>query len=419
MKPTLILIGADKGGVGKTTVARTMLNYFADNNVFARAFDTEFPRGTLQRFHPGITEVVDIGQTPDQMRILDTLNTAQVKVTVMDTRAGALTTSLHALREVGFLDAVKQGRFALALRIPAWADGKASLAVNGLPVAVATTNGYALVHRAWKKGDVVTLNLPLDLRLENAAGSTDTVAVLRGPLVMAADLGPAEAPWAGVDPAMVGETPLAAFAPMVSDRPRYHTTGLIRPADLTFVPFFSQYDRRSAVYFKRFSEAGWKAEQAAFLAEQARQKDLAARSIDVMHLGEMQPERDHGLTSDISYPVAYRGRNGRDARSGGYFEFAMKVKPGPLVLQASYWGGERARTFDILVDNVRIATQTLDNDHPGAFFDVDYPLPEPLTRGKDRVKVRFVPADRSSAGPVFGVRIFTAKPGETAAGAKA
>jgi hypothetical protein len=115
MKPTLIVIGADKGGVGKTTVARTMLNYFADNNVLARAFDTEFPRGTLRRFHPDATEVVDITQTPDQMRILDTLNTAQVKVTVMDTRAGALTTSLHALREVGFLDAVKAGEFNLAL----------------------------------------------------------------------------------------------------------------------------------------------------------------------------------------------------------------------------------------------------------------------------------------------------------------
>jgi hypothetical protein len=100
-----------------------------------------------------------------------------------------------------------------------------------------------------------------------------------------------------------------------------------------------------------------------------------------MHLGEMQPERDHELTSDISYPVAYRGRNGRDARSGGYFEFAM-VKPGPLVLQASYWGGERSRTFDILVDGVKIATQRLDKDRPGTFFDVDYPLPEALTKGK-------------------------------------
>lgn len=115
MKPTLIVIGADKGGVGKTTVARTMLNYFADNNVLARAFDTEHPRGTLQRFHPDTTEVVDITQTPDQMRILDTLNTTQVKVTVMDTRAGALTTSLKALREVGFLDAAKAGDFNFIL----------------------------------------------------------------------------------------------------------------------------------------------------------------------------------------------------------------------------------------------------------------------------------------------------------------
>jgi hypothetical protein len=115
MKPTLIMVGADKGGVGKTTVARALLDYFSANNVIARAFDTEHPRGTLQRFHPDITQIVDITQTPDQMRILDTLNTSQVKVTVLDTRAGALTTSLEALRDVGFLDAVKNGEFNFML----------------------------------------------------------------------------------------------------------------------------------------------------------------------------------------------------------------------------------------------------------------------------------------------------------------
>jgi hypothetical protein len=109
------MVGADKGGVGKTTVARALLDYFSASNVITRAFDTEHPRGTLQRFHPNITEVVDISQTPDQMRILDTLNTSQVKVTVLDTRAGALTTSLEALRDVGFLDAVKNGEFNFVL----------------------------------------------------------------------------------------------------------------------------------------------------------------------------------------------------------------------------------------------------------------------------------------------------------------
>ncbi|MEH3121971.1 MAG: glycoside hydrolase family 127 protein [Sphingomonas phyllosphaerae] len=303
----------------------------------------------------------------------------------------------------------KPGRFPVALRVPGWAKGH-EVSVNGKPAAATQAGGYAIVTRRWKAGDSVTIRLPLALRLEPTPGDEQTIAVLRGPLVLAADLGRADGEWDHPEPAMVGQDLLAAFHPVAEDSAQYATTGLIRPGDLTFVPFYRQYDRRSAVYFKRFTDAQWKVEEAAFLAEQARQKDLAARSVDVMHLGEMQPERDHNLTSEISYPLAYRGRNGRDARTGGFFEFAMAVKPGPLVLQATYWGDERKRTFDILVDNQRIATQTLDADKPGSFFDVDYPVPEALTKGKTKVKVRFVPHDKNSAGPVFGVRLFTAKP---------
>jgi hypothetical protein len=115
MKPTLIIVGADKGGVGKTTVARSLLDYFSENNVLARAFDTEHPAGTLSRFHGTQTQVVDITQTSDQMRILDTLATSQVRVTVIDTRAGALTSSLLALRDVGFFEAVKANDFNFVL----------------------------------------------------------------------------------------------------------------------------------------------------------------------------------------------------------------------------------------------------------------------------------------------------------------
>jgi hypothetical protein len=48
-KPALILVGADKGGVGKTTVARTLLDYFTAHHVPTRAFDTETPKGTLKQ----------------------------------------------------------------------------------------------------------------------------------------------------------------------------------------------------------------------------------------------------------------------------------------------------------------------------------------------------------------------------------
>jgi len=302
----------------------------------------------------------------------------------------------------------KPGRFTVALRVPAWAGDDAQVTVNGRTVAPKRADGYALIERAWKAGDVVAISLPLDLRLEPAPGDEDVVAVLRGPMVLAADLGPVDTPWQGVDPAMVGARLLDRFQPVDVEKATYVARGIMRPADLTFAPFYSQYERRSAVYFRRFTEDAWKTEEAAFLAEQARLKDISARSVDVMHLGEMQPERDHNLTSEISYPVAYRNRNGRDARSGGFFEFDMKVRPGPLILQATYWGEERKRQFDILVDGVKIATQVLAADHPGKFFDVEYPLPEALTQGKAKVRVRFAPPERNTAGPVFGVRVFTA-----------
>jgi hypothetical protein len=114
-KPAVIVVGADKGGVGKTTVSRTVLDYFNANNVPTRAFDTESPRGTLKRFHPDITEIVDITTTADQMKIFDTLNNDVPSVTVIDVRAGLLSPSLASLRDIGFLDAAKSGQITFAV----------------------------------------------------------------------------------------------------------------------------------------------------------------------------------------------------------------------------------------------------------------------------------------------------------------
>jgi hypothetical protein len=114
-KPAVIVVGADKGGVGKTTVSRTLLDYFSANNVATRAFDTESPRGTLKRFHPDITEIVDISTTADQMKILDTLNAVSPSVTVIDVRAGLMSPSLVSLRDIGFLDATKAGEITFAV----------------------------------------------------------------------------------------------------------------------------------------------------------------------------------------------------------------------------------------------------------------------------------------------------------------
>ena len=84
--------------------------------------------------------------------------------------------------------AAGQAPFALALRIPGWCRN-ASLAVNGEPLETASLlrRGYAWIERAWRSGDVVTLNLPMPVeRIEaHPAVHEDAgrAALQRGPVV--------------------------------------------------------------------------------------------------------------------------------------------------------------------------------------------------------------------------------------------
>jgi hypothetical protein len=77
--------------------------------------------------------------------------------------------------------------WTLSLRIPDWCRGW-QLRVNGDPVPVSlNARGYADVTRDWRTGDVVSLSLPMPLRLTVSHPAVDavrgTVAIERGPVV--------------------------------------------------------------------------------------------------------------------------------------------------------------------------------------------------------------------------------------------
>jgi hypothetical protein len=103
----------------------------------------------------------------------------------------------------------------------------------------------------------------------------------------------------------------------------------------------------------------------------------------------------------------FEGRRCRSARSGGSFSYALNVPPsGPALVGATYWGGEtRRHHFEVLVDGVSIAAQSLFDDRPGEVLPVEYEIPEALLRGRDRVRVAFRPLPGGSTGAVYDVRI--------------
>ncbi len=84
------------------------------------------------------------------------------------------------------LDAESAVRFSLRLRIPGWCD-KASVRVNGQPVALNVRRGYARVTRTWQPADRVdlTLDMPVTTLASHPAITPNAgrVAIQRGPLV--------------------------------------------------------------------------------------------------------------------------------------------------------------------------------------------------------------------------------------------
>ncbi|OYW97068.1 MAG: hypothetical protein B7Z12_22230 [Caulobacter vibrioides] len=135
----------------------------------------------------------------------------------------------------------------IALRLPGWCAAPA-LRLNGAAVPIVRDGGYARITRRWKAGDRLELDLPMAVRVEPTPDDPRTIAYLHGPLVLAADLGPAAEPFEGPVPALVTGDPAAALAPENTAEHRFRLADA-RPAALTLVPFFRQYDRRTAVYF--------------------------------------------------------------------------------------------------------------------------------------------------------------------------
>ncbi len=70
-KPRLILTHGEKGGVGKTTVARVLADFLNSKKIAFRAFDAEGPTGQLLRFHRNETAAVDVGDSTGIAPVLD------------------------------------------------------------------------------------------------------------------------------------------------------------------------------------------------------------------------------------------------------------------------------------------------------------------------------------------------------------
>lgn len=87
------------------------------------------------------------------------------------------------------IKAASPQNFALNIRHPGWAK-TATVRVNGKTAKTShTPSSFIMLDRRWKNGDVIEVDMPMELRMELLPGTTDTAAAVYGPIVLVGALG--------------------------------------------------------------------------------------------------------------------------------------------------------------------------------------------------------------------------------------
>ena len=317
----------------------------------------------------------------------------------------------------------RPARFALMVRYPMWAQAGLTITVNdqAQAMAPATPGSYVALEREWKSGDVVRVKMPMAVHTEPLPGETKILAVMYGPLVLAADLGKdgldqvkrygPSVPQLGrvktpAIPAFVGDVKdvVPSIKPVAGKRLTFTTSGPGRPAPVTLLPFNRIFASRYTVYWSVYSPAEWDARKSEVAATEARRQQVESATIDAIDVSNPASEAAHGLKAERSSTSEIEGRMYREARGGG-FSYELKVVPdAPVLLACMFRGSEgRRRMFDILVDSEKVKTESL-LYHPTEFFDMEYEVPAALTRGKTRITVRFQADATASTGALLELR---------------
>ncbi|MGQ8334943.1 beta-L-arabinofuranosidase domain-containing protein [Sunxiuqinia sp. A32] len=311
------------------------------------------------------------------------------------------------------------------LRYPSWLKRSPKIWINEQPVKVElSSGGYIRLSHKWKQGDVIRVEIPLDLHLEEANDDPYMSSVFYGPLVLAGELGADKMP--GSDLVRVAleyknwvteTTDIPVFVAnkidleswLIQDEKnllkfKTKNAGILngKSNDISLIPFYQMHHQRYSVYWKIYSP-----NEIAFRKKVVQDEVNPALEID---------EKAHNLEGEKMKTSAIKddrhfwenNRIGRFAEDGGWFSYDLKINPefDRNYLVVTYWGGAfKNQAVEVIVNGKTIKSENLYNRWPLTYYEETYELTEELIEDKDEVTVQFKAPEGMNTGHVFGVKI--------------
>ena len=326
-----------------------------------------------------------------------------------------------------------KARFALKIRYPAWVnEGELQVLVNGKPVEIRSQpSSYVSIERQWKKGDRIQIRFPMHNTVEQLPNVPNYLAFMHGPILLGAKTGTealtglvaGDSRWghiAGGKKLPVNKAPILIeddiselgnkLRPIEGKPLTFALPGIkmVNAAQLILEPFYKIHDARYMMYWMRLSNR----EYSSYLDSVGRIEEqnlgLQKRTVDFVAPGEQQPEADHFIQKQNSNTGNTMDQFWRDARNDGYFSYVLSTNnERGLSLIVRYWGAEQGnRMFDIYIDDVKLLTENIAGKwKQNKFVEVEYAIPEPMLKGKEKIRVKFQPLKGNTAGPVYYLRL--------------
>lgn len=319
-------------------------------------------------------------------------------------------TTLPAKDVVNFvLNTARPVSFLLRIRKPKWSNN-CIVKINGeIQKVSADQQGYLVLEHKWRNNDKIEFTVPENIYAEAIPDNPNRLALFYGPVLLAGVLGETEPdPLKGVPVFVTSETDPNRWLKMLNQKSlEFKTANIAKPTDVKLIPFNQTKNEYYSVYWDVFTPENWAVQQKAYDEEKKKQQEMEVHTTDMIRLGEMQPERDHNFTGEKETTGEDHQKKWRSTEGGGFLSFDMKIDPNTAnTLINTYWGTDnRDRIFDILIDNVKLTTEDLNKYKENRFYNIHYEIPIELTKGKSKIRVKFLPKKENSAGPIYGSRM--------------
>lgn len=164
--------------------------------------------------------------------------------------------------------------FDLKIRKPAWVTSDFSVTVNGDTVDATSNSAHITVKKTWNNGDLVEVELPMDLHIEYLANDERKAAIKYGPILLAGKLGTEgmdedpipyagyegfDGPWDHLryENMKTAEAPSLdlsgswqqSFSPVEGKPLHFNTSRIGDPNDVELAPFYEVNHERYAIYW--------------------------------------------------------------------------------------------------------------------------------------------------------------------------